>query len=85
MAGLGAEHGDPGVGEQIGGEAAVERGRRSTPGLADDDDLGGVGIVLGEVVERRLAVDEALVLDRQLGEYSRVTSPRCWSPVQSGT
>ncbi len=65
-AGVGAEHGDVGVGEQIGGEAAVDRGGDRPAALADDDDLGGVGIVLGEVAERRRAVDEAVVLDGQL-------------------
>jgi hypothetical protein len=40
--------------------------RRPTAGVADDDDLGGVGIVLGEIGERRRAVDEAVVLDGQL-------------------
>jgi hypothetical protein len=54
-------------GEQIGGEAAVDGGGDRPNGLADDDDLGGVGIVLGEVVERRRAVDVPLVLDGQLG------------------
>ena len=46
---LGAEHGDLGVGEQVGDEAAVDGGGDRPAGLADDDDLGGVGIVLGEV------------------------------------
>jgi hypothetical protein len=41
-------------------------GAATDPTLADDDDLGGVGIVLGEVVERRRTVDEAVVLDGQL-------------------
>jgi hypothetical protein len=59
MAGHGAEHGDLGVGKQIGGEPAVEGGGDTT--LGDDDDLGGVGVVLGEVAERRRAVDEAVV------------------------
>ena len=65
-AGVGAEHGDLGVGEQVGGEPAVDGGGDRPAALADDDDLGGVGIVLGEVVERRCAVDEAVVFDGQL-------------------
>jgi hypothetical protein len=67
VARLAAEHGDPGVGKQVGGEAAVDGGGDRPGGLADDDDLGGLGVVLGEVVEHRRAVDEALVLDGQLG------------------
>ena len=35
--------------------------------MPDDDDLGGVGVVLGEVGKRRRAVDEAVVLDGQPG------------------
>jgi hypothetical protein len=44
-----------GVGEQVGDETAVDGGGDRPDGLADDDDLGVVGIVLGEVGERRLA------------------------------
>jgi hypothetical protein len=51
----------------VGDEAAVDGGGDRPAGLADDDDLGGVRIVLGQVAERRRAVDEALVLDGQLG------------------
>jgi hypothetical protein len=67
VAGLAAEHGDLGVGEQIGREPAVDWGGDRPNGLAHDDDLGGVGVVLGEVAERRRAVDEAFVLDGQPG------------------
>ena len=66
VAGPATEHGDLGVGEQVGDEAAVDRGGDRPAGVADDDDLGGVGIVLGEIVERGGAVDEAVVLDGQL-------------------
>jgi hypothetical protein len=55
VARLAAEHGDVGVGEQVGDETAVDGGGDRPDGLADDDDLGVVGIVLGEVGERRLA------------------------------
>jgi hypothetical protein len=67
VARLGAEHGNSGVGKLVGDEAAVHRGGDRSDALADDDDLGGVGIVLGEVAERRRAVDEAVVFDGGLG------------------
>jgi hypothetical protein len=54
-----------GVGEQIGCEAAVDGGGDRPDGLAHDDDLRRVRIVLGEVAERRRAVHEPLVLDGQ--------------------
>jgi hypothetical protein len=85
VAGLGAEHRDLGLRKQVGDEAAVDGGGDRPDGLADDDDLGGVGILLGEVAERRRTVDEAVVLDGQLGRVLAVTSPRCASPVQAGT
>jgi hypothetical protein len=68
--GLGAEHGHLGFGEPVGDQAAVDRSSDRTRGLADDDDLGGVGILLGEVVERRRAVDIAAVLDGQVRRVS---------------
>jgi len=65
VAGLAAEHGDLGVGEQIGRQAAVDGGGDRPDAFADDDDLDGFGVVPGEVAERGGAVDEALVVDRQ--------------------
>src|SRR5687768_3358487 len=62
---LGSKHGDLSIGKQIGDQSAVD-GCGDRPGcLAEDDDLGSVGKVLGEVVERRRAVDESLMLDGQ--------------------
>jgi hypothetical protein len=66
VAGPGTEHGDLGVGEEVGDQAAVDGGGDGPAGVADDDDLGGVGIVLGEKGERGGAVDGAVVLDGQL-------------------
>jgi hypothetical protein len=64
---LAAEHGHLGVGKQVGNEPAVDGGCDRAGELADDDDLGGgIGIALGDVSERRRAVDEAVVLDGQL-------------------
>jgi hypothetical protein len=64
VAGPGAEHGDLGVREEVGDETTVDRGGDRPAGVADDDDLGGIGIVLGEISERRCAVDEAVVFKR---------------------
>jgi hypothetical protein len=76
VAGLTAEHGDLGVRQEVGDEAAVDGSGDRSGRLAHDDHLGGVGIVLGEVGERGRAVDVALCWTVSAGEYSTVASPR---------
>ncbi len=80
-AGLCADDRDLGVREPVGDQAAVEGGGDRPGSLADDDDLIGVRVVFGEVVQGRGAVDVAVVFDGQrvrvlLGDVAEVRVAR---------